>query len=195
MKRTLFLFTVVALTAASCWAQEETRHEITIQGSGLFGKTTTGSGVQNKATNSGGVMAGYRFNINKWIAAEGDYDFSSNSQQYVTSSGNLRTQTYVHGVTGAAVVKLPTFANVKPFALAGGGALVFDPRNNTSIERETRGSFVYGGGADVQVMRHVAVRAQYRGFVYKTPDFGLTQLKTDKFTHAAVPSAGLVFTF
>ena len=195
MKRTLLFFSVLALAATACWAQEEARHEITVQGSGLFGKTTTGSGVQNEPTNSGGLMAGYRFNIKKWLSAEGDYDFSSNSQRYVTSSGNFRTQTNVHAATGAAVFKLPALANLKPFALAGGGALVFDPRNNASIERQTRGTFVYGGGADVSVMKHVAVRGQYRGFVYKTPDFGVTQLKTDKFTHAAVPSAGLVFTF
>ncbi len=195
MKRTLLFFSVLALAAASCWAQEESRHEVTVQGSGFFGKTTTGFGVQNESTNSGGVMAGYRFNINKWLSAEGDYDFSSNSQKYGTSAGNFATQTYVHGVTGAAVIKLPAFRNLKPFALAGGGALVFDPRNTSSIERQTRRTFVYGGGADVPVMKHVAVRAQYRGFVYKTPDFGLSQLKTDKFTHAAVPSAGVVFTF
>ena len=195
MKRILLFFSVLALAVASCWAQEEARHEVTVQGSGLFGKTTTGSGVSNQSTNSGGAMAGYRFNINKWIAAEGDYDFSSNSQKYVTSSGSFRTQTYVHGVTGTAVFKLPALRNLKPFALAGGGALVFDPRNNASLERQTRGTFVYGGGADVPVMRHIAVRGQYRGFVYKTPDFGTAQLKTDKFTHAAVPSAGLVFTF
>ena len=195
MKRLLLFFSVLALAAGSCWAQEEARHEITVQGSGLFGKTATGSGVYNESTNSGGFVAGYRFNINKWIAAEGDYDFSSNSQKYVTAAGNFRAQTYVHGVTGIGVFKLPAFRNLKPFVVAGGGALVFDPRNNASVERQTRGTFVYGGGADVPVVRHIAARAQYRGFVYKTPDFGLSQLKTDKFTHAAVPSAGLVFTF
>jgi len=50
MKRTLLFFTVIARATASGWAQEESRHEVTIQGSGLFGKTTSGSGVQNKAT-------------------------------------------------------------------------------------------------------------------------------------------------
>ena len=45
------------------------------------------------------------------------------------------------------------------------------------------------------MLRHVAIRAQYRGFVYKVPDFGINQLKLDKYTHAAVPSAGLVVTF
>ena len=195
MKRILLFFSVLALAVTSCRAQEETRHEITVQGSGLFGKTTTGAGIQSEPTDSVGMMAGYRFNISEWIAAEGDYDFSSNSQKYVSSFGSFRTQTYVHGVTGAAIVKLPTFGNVKPFALAGGGALVFDPRNNASIERQTRGTFVYGCGADVRLMKHVAARGQYRGFVYKTPDLGAAQLKADRFTHTAVPSAGLVFTF
>jgi hypothetical protein len=41
----------------------------------------------------------------------------------------------------------------------------------------------------------MAIRAEYRGLVYKVPDFGLIPLRVDKFTHAAVPSAGLVFTF
>jgi len=39
------------------------------------------------------------------------------------------------------------------------------------------------------------VRAQYRGFVYKTPDFEMASLKVNKYTHAAVPSVGMVFTF
>jgi hypothetical protein len=47
----------------------------------------------------------------------------------------------------------------------------------------------------VPITKHVALRAEYRGFVYKAPDFDRSDLKTDKFTHSAVPSAGLVFTF
>jgi hypothetical protein len=54
---------------------------------------------------------------------------------------------------------------------------------------------VYGSGANVPLMKHVALRAQYREFVYKVPDFNVNQFKADKFTHAAVPSAGFVFTF
>jgi hypothetical protein len=47
----------------------------------------------------------------------------------------------------------------------------------------------------VPIAKHFLVRAQYRGFIYKIPDFEMTSLKVDKYTHAAVPSAGLVFTF
>jgi opacity protein-like surface antigen len=93
------------------------------------------------------------------------------------------------------VVKLPEFKKVRPFALAGGGGIIFNPQDAKSIETQARGAFVYGGGADVPITKHVALRAEYRGLVYKAPDFDRSDLKTDKFPHSAVPSAGLVFTF
>ena len=91
--------------------------------------------------------------------------------------------------------KAPAVKVMSPFVLAGGGAMFFDPRGGPISNEQTRGAFVYGGGFDVPLARHVALRTQYRGFVYKTPDFEMTSLKLDKYTHSAVPSAGLVFTF
>jgi opacity protein-like surface antigen len=97
-------------------------------------------------------------------------------------------------------VKLPSIARLQPFVLGGGGALVFDPTSNAGgtfagATRQTRGAFVYGGGADYSIMRHVSLRAEYRGYVYKGPDFNLTSLNTDSWTHIAQPSAGVVFRF
>jgi len=45
------------------------------------------------------------------------------------------------------------------------------------------------------ITEDIDLRAQYRGFVYKAPDFEMTSFKIDKYTHSAVPSAGLVFKF
>ncbi len=194
MKKLVALSFIVLLFGISAWAQE-IRHEFTVQGSGFFPKQTSQAGLTNKPTYSGGVMAGYRFNINKWLAAEGDYDYFRNDEKFLATSGLTRIPMNVHGMTGVAVVKLPILQKFRPFAVAGGGAMVFDPRNNVTVSRQTRGTFVYGGGADYPVIKHVAVRAQYRGFLYKIPDFGTNTLKVDKFTHAAVPSAGLVLTF
>ena len=73
--------------------------------------------------------------------------------------------------------------------------MFFDPRGGSITGEQTRGTFVYGGGVDVPMSKHFLLRAQYRGFVYKTPDFEMASLKVGKYTHAAVPSAGLVFTF
>jgi opacity protein-like surface antigen len=193
--RKLFaLSLIVLLFGISAWAQE-IRHEFTVQGSGFFSNQTTANGITSKPTYSGGVMAGYRFNLNKWLAVEGDYDYSRPSEKYFISGSTARVPTNVHGMTGVGVVKLPILQRFRPFVLAGGGAMVFDPHNNVGVSRQTKGAFVYGAGGDYPIMRHVALRAQYRGFVYKIPDFNTSTLKIDKFTHTAVPSAGLVLTF
>ena len=199
MKKLTELAIILVLFGISSWAQE-VRNEVTVQGSGFFNKQTTGSGITNKPTNSGGVMAGYRFNLKDWLAVEGDYDYFRNGQKFLTSSGTTSIPMNVHAVTGVAIVKLPSFKMpavkiVSPFVLAGGGAMFFDSRGGFIDEVQTRGAFVYGGGFDVPMAKHIALRAQYRGFVYKAPDFEMTSLKVDKYTHSAVPSAGLVVTF
>lgn len=198
MKKLTELAIILVLFGISSWAQE-VRHEVTVQGSGFFQKQTTAGGITNEPTNSGGVMAGYRFNLKTWFAVEGDYDYFRNHQTFSGSSGTTFIPMSVHTATGLAIVKLPSFKMpavkiVSPFVLAGGGAMFFDPREGSNNE-QTRGTFVYGGGFDVPVSKHFLVRAQYRGFVYKTPDFEQASLKVDKYTHSAVPSAGLVFTF
>jgi len=179
---------------------QEIKNEVTVQGSGFFQKQTTAGGITNEPTNSGGVMAGYRFNLKNWFAVEGDYDYFRNHQTFSGSSGTTFIPMNVHAATGVAIVKLPSFKMpavkiVSPFVLAGGGGMFFDPRGGFINKEQTRGAFVYGGGLDVPMSKHFLLRAQYRGFVYKTPDFEMTSLKVGKYTHSAVPSAGLVFTF
>jgi opacity protein-like surface antigen len=198
MKRFSELAIILIVFAVSSWAQEF-RHEVTVQGSGFFQKQTTKDGITNDPSNSGGVMAGYRFNFNKWLAVEGDYDYFRNHESFQASDSSMSIPTNVHAMTGIAIVKLPSFKvpavkRVSPFVLAGGGAMFFDPRRG-SVSEQTRAAFVYGGGVDVPVSKHFLMRAQYRGFIYKIPDFEQASLKVDKYTHSAVPSAGLVFTF
>jgi len=98
------------------------------------------------------------------------------------------------------LVNLPHPARLRldPYVLAGAGALTFNPGGNTLIagaDTQTRAAFVYGGGADFPLTHHFSLRAEYRGLVYKTPDFGLRALNTDTVTHTAQPSAGIVFRF
>jgi hypothetical protein len=123
----------------SSWAQEA-RHELTVQGSGSFNKQTSDGGITNKPTNSGGVMAGYRFNLKSWLAVEADYDYFRNGQKLLGSSGTTFIPMNVHASTGTAIVRLPSFKvpTVKvlsPFVLAGGGAMFFDPRGESVLWR------------------------------------------------------------
>ena len=97
-------------------------------------------------------------------------------------------------------VPAPARFRISPYVLAEGGALVFDPTGNPfgtvpGAQRQATGVFAYGGGADFPILRHVSLRAEYRGLVYSTPDFGLTALNTNTVTHTAQPSAGIVFRF
>lgn len=192
--RKLGLACVVVLLSVSVWAQED-KYELTVQGSGIFPKQTTKGALTNKPTSSAGVMAGIRLNLSNRFAVEGDYDYFRNDQKFAPASGVSRVPMNVHAVTAIGIVRLPAIRNVRTFALAGGGVMVIEPRQTFANGDQNRGTFVYGGGVDVPVVRHVALRAEYRGFVYKVPDFNTSALKIDKFTHAAVPSAGLVLKF
>jgi opacity protein-like surface antigen len=194
----LAIVACIALLSLSAVAQEA-RSEISVQGTGFFTKDSNGNGIQNKATETGGLLIGYRYNITRWLAAEANYGYDRNTQSYIGSTSG-RVQSNIHQITGSAVVKLPGFAKIQPYALAGGGGLIFDPTDNAGgifagATSEARGAFLYGGGADYAFTRHLSLRAEYRGLVYKSPSFNLASLKTDAWTHIAQPSAGIVYRF
>jgi opacity protein-like surface antigen len=182
-------------------AAQESRSEISLQGTGFFTKDTNGSGISRSTTDTGGFQVGYRYNINRWLAAEANYGYDRNTQKYFGGFGESRVQANVHAVTGDVVVKLPVhLRGISTYALAGGGGLIFDPTDNfggTAVGTSTqgRGAFLYGAGADYAFSRHLSLRAEYRGFVYKNPDFNLAGLRTDSWTHTAQPSAGVVLHF
>ncbi len=193
MKRS-FLGIILIIAVHGIALAQEARHEFTVQGSGFYTKETTGSGVTSSPSYSGGFMAGYRFHLSRRISLEADYDYFRNSQKFFAPTGASAVSTNVHGATANVVFNLPEFRKVRTFALAGGGTLFFDPRKG-NLESQTQGTFVYGGGADLPLTRHIAIRGEYRGFVYKAPDFKVAEFRTDKYTHSAVPSIGLVFNF
>jgi opacity protein-like surface antigen len=191
---------LVVLLAAGASAQES-RSEVSLQGTGFFTKDSTGQGTTQRSTNTGGFLAGYRYHFNRWLAGEAVYGYDRNTQQFFSSSLS-RVQSNVHQATGGFVLSLPTPARfrINPYVLAEGGALVFDPTGNafgtvTGAQRQATGVFAYGGGADFPVVKHVSLRAEYRGLVYNAPDFGLARLNTNTITYTAQPSAGIVFRF
>ena len=183
---------------------QEIRSEVSVQGTGIFTEDVNGQGVSQHATNTGGVLGGYRYHINNWLSAEAVYGWNRNSQVFSTAGGLARVRSDMHQATAGLVVNLPVISrlkNVSPYLLAEGGALVFHPRIDGGIlpgvQSQAVGVFVYGGGADFPIpsIKHVALRLEYRGLVYNAPNFGLRALDTRAVTHTAEPSAGLVFRF
>jgi opacity protein-like surface antigen len=201
MKRLVFaVFTSVLLVSISALSQE-VRNEISVQGTGFFTKDTTGNGISRTTTNTGGLLVGYRYHFNRWLSAEANYGFDRDTHRYFSSGSLSRVQSDVHAVTADAVVSLPFTFNrrLSPYALAGGGSLIFHPTGNRgsapSADTQAKGAFLYGVGADYVLTRHFSLRGEYRGFVYKNPDFAIGGLNTVTWTHTAQPSAGVVYRF
>lgn len=202
MRKVVIMFASMAFFLGAGAVAQESRSEISLQGTGFFTKDASGQGTTQRTTNTGGFLVGYRYNLTRWLAAEAVYGYDRNSQHYFGSSGFSRVQANVHQATGGFVVRIPTYHRLRlsPYVLAEGGALVFDPTGNAfgtvpGAQRQATGVFAYGGGADFPLLKHVGLRAEYRGLVYSAPDFGLAALNTNTITHTAQPSAGLVFRF
>jgi opacity protein-like surface antigen len=192
----------IALGLTPAASAQENRSEISLQGGGLFTKGTTGNGTSYSTTESGGVLGTYRYHLSRWISVEGAYGYSVNTQKYSLSSSAFRIQSGIHDFTGSLVLNLPSHrhSRVNPYLLAGGGALRFAPTNDqfntlSGAQGQTRGAFVYGAGMNYAIYKGLSLRAEYRGLVYSTPDFGFGALATNAVTHTAVPTVGLSFRF
>jgi len=187
----------IASMALPAFSQSENpgTNEVSVQAFGSFLKSTTEDGIRNSATNSGGVLASYRFFFDAHNGFEVNYGYALNTQNFLSSSGALGVKNYSHEVTAAYVLRMP-LKRFTPFVTAGAGALVFDPKDFQGADSQTRAAFVYGGGADFNISSHVFVRAEYRGFVYNSPTYNLTSLDgTDRITHRAEPSIGFGYRF
>ena len=186
-----------AAIAPTAFAQSERpgRQEVAVQAFGSFVSTTTQNGIDNTATDSGGVLASYRYFFSTHHGVEANYGYALNTQSYTSMAGALGVKTNSHEVSGAYVFRMP-LRNVTPFALAGVGALVFDPSEFVGASSQTHAAFVYGAGADLNFSRHVFLRAEYRGFVYQSPTYDLAPFAgLERVTHRAEPSVGFGYRF
>ena len=129
----LAVLSLLLLFSSAAFAQEESpwsRGEVSVQGTGFFTKDSSGNGISQHSTDTGGLLVGYRYHFDRWLAAEANYGYDRNTQQNLTVGGPFNVQANVHQATAAAVVTFPGSDRIKPYALAGAGALVFDPTNN-----------------------------------------------------------------
>ncbi|OFW41862.1 MAG: hypothetical protein A3J28_01440 [Acidobacteria bacterium RIFCSPLOWO2_12_FULL_60_22] len=203
MLRRLILFATILgvllalASAAKAQDWEAYRREVTLQGTGFFTKNSDGNGISRTTTDTGGFLVGFRYRFNPWVAVEGNYGYARNTQNFLTPALPYGVQANTHQVTGAFVLTPPvSVAKLRPYILAGTGALIFDPTDNNQgdivrlTDTQSKAAFVYGGGVDYDLSRHVALKLEYRGLVFKSPDFDFASLTLDKVAHVAQPSAG-----
>jgi outer membrane immunogenic protein len=201
-RRTFILLGSMVFLAVLGATAQENRSEISLQGAGFFTASTSGNGTAYSATETVGFLATYRYHLNHWAAAEAAYGYDANSQKYFVPTEAFRMQSGIHQVTGSLVLNLPyrRSSRVNPYILAGGGALMFEPTGNrfntlSGAQSQSRGVFVYGGGVNYAIRKRISLRAEYRGLIYGTPDFGFGALSGNSVTHTAVPSVGVTYRF
>jgi outer membrane immunogenic protein len=204
-KSVLSAVAFIFLFIASGFAQDF-KSEFSVQGTANLPKNSTNIGIPHDATKSGGFLVGYRYHLNSWFALQGDYGYTRDTQKYFDPFfGETDIQANIHQLTGEAVISAPSSSRVRLYGLAGIGGLFFRPTNSLnnnfigvgqgSGNNQTKPAFVYGGGVDFDITRYMAFRAEYRGLLFKIPDFQLPGLASDNFTHIAQPSVGLVWRF
>ena len=71
--------TAIALPALA-QSEEGGRQEVSVQALGSFVKTTTQNGIDNTATNSGGVLATYRYFFSAHSGVVANYGYTENTQ-------------------------------------------------------------------------------------------------------------------
>src|SRR5580658_10104842 len=120
MFRTISFATVIvagSLAALPGLAQETSRSEVSVQAFGSFVKSTTDNGIQQTATDSGGVLANYRYFFSNDNGVEVNYGYSLNTQSYDSPAGPLGVKAHQHEVTAAYVYRHP-LRHFTPFAEA-----------------------------------------------------------------------------
>jgi len=202
MKKTMLLFGALVLSATAGYAQES-RQDVSISGTAAFAPHIDGgTGVHKDTTTTLGGLASYRYMLTPHSALELNYSYAQNSQKYITSHiPDGRIHTLQQEISGAYVYSL-NFKKFSPFAEAGVGAMIFHPlqdagTNQFDAKQNTNIGGLFGAGVAYELSPSFDIRVEYRGFVVKTPDFGLPGdvFKTNRYEVVSTPALGIAYHF
>jgi opacity protein-like surface antigen len=142
------------------------------------------------------VSAGARLRFTRHDALEASYSYSPNHSSRILGTQSLGTAyNRVDLISFNYIRYLWIKTRVQPFATAGLGTSRFSGESVTIPVVSSPAIAVdgfqfawnYGGGADIVLQRHLALRLELRDYVTGQPSF-ITGT-----SHNIVPSAGIVF--
>ena len=198
------LFFLLLLSLSSTWRPATAQTFKNLEGAvnifGQFSGTSNGNGVQDKPTDSLGVLATARQSLHPWLGWEINYGYTRYSDRYSTAVFPISVQSNMHEVTGAYLVQGPKFPilGLQPFGAVGVGGIIFLPTTvgGQKYNQQWRVPFLYEVGVNYPLLTsHLGLRLQYRGLLYKTPDFNASLLTTNARRQTSEPSAGAYFRF
>jgi len=201
MKKTMLLLGALLLSGASGYAQES-RQDVSISATAPFAPQITGNSVQTNTSMTLGFVASYRYMLTPRSALEANYGYQQNTHYY-TVSGKLQGGIHVvQSEISVAYVYNLNFKRFNPFLEAGPGAMLFDKVNDagTSVldAKNTTGiGGIVGGGVAYELSPSFDIRAEYRGFIVKTPAFGLpgNTFNVNRYEMISTPAIGIAYHF
>lgn len=192
---------LAGVTAAGAHAQES-RQDVSVSFIGVFTPNVTGNSVHFSTTETGGFLGSYRYQVTPRSALELNYSFAQNSYKYLNvTNPNLRVHARQQEITGAYVYSR-NYKNYNPFVELGVGGMIFTPiLDSGTLQKDYRQNTnvgaLFGGGLAYEISPSFDIRAEYRGFVLKAPDFGNPsgQTKTGRYYVVSTPAIGVAYHF
>jgi len=200
MKKIALSVLMLAICAIAAHAQES-RQDISLSGTALIepfrASSTT---VQVDSTPAYGGLVSYRFMLTPTSALEVNYGITyQNSIGFYVNPNHYKVLTRTQEISGAYVRSF-VFKNLNPFVEAGPGALVFLPIVNSGttsldVKQQIGIGGMFGAGFAYEISPSFDIRVEYRGFVTKVPNFGDSQLSTNRWYEISNPAIGVAYHF
>jgi len=207
MKKIVFVVSLLAAFSVAGRAQES-RQDISLSGTGIIEPFVASStDVQVHSNYALGGLVSYRFMLTPNSALEANYGMTyQNTMRFIVGNTNVvKVLTRTQEISGAYVRSF-TFKRFNPFVEAGPAGLIFLPIRNSGttsidVKQQTTVAFMYGAGFAYEVSPSFDIRAEYRGFVSKVPNFGqgsgnnAVNLTTNKWYNIYEPTIGVAYHF
>jgi opacity protein-like surface antigen len=199
MKKMMLLGALVLGVATMAHAQES-RQDASISFMGVTAPQVNGLGVfPMRSTITGGVLGSYRYMLTPRSALELNYTFAQDTIYYNNISNGGHVHTRQQEISGAYVYSR-TYGNFNPFVEAGVGGMIFTPvldygTSNIDAKQNTNVGGLFGAGVAYEISPSFDIRVQYRGFVMKAPDFGISSFKTSRYYVVSTPAIGIAYHF
>jgi len=199
MKKMMLLGALLVCAAAVGNAQES-RQDFSASATGVFGPEVHGLGVQENTLSALGFLASYRYSVTPRSGLEINYGYLQNSEKFTPPGrGTVYVHTRQEEITGAYVYSR-NYHNFNPFVEIGVGGMIFTPirdfaTNQLDTKQNTNIGGLAGGGVAYEISPSFDIRAEYRGFLVKTPDFGRADYKTNRYEWLSLPVIGIAYHF
>jgi outer membrane immunogenic protein len=207
MKKIVFVLFLLAACAVAGRAQES-RQDISLSGIGIIEPFVASStDVQVHSNYALGGLVSYRFMLTPNSALEANYGITyQNTMRFIVGNTNVVKVLVRTQEMSGAYVRSFTYRKFNPFVEAGPAGLIFLPIRNSGttsidVKQQTAVAFMYGGGIAYEISPSFDIRAEYRGFYTKVPNFGqgsganAVNLTTNKWYNIYEPTIGVAYHF